>query len=319
MAPTAQPRKSRSIRAVMTAVALIGLIGGIAPIAGADEAHPKFDRPCGAHWMTRRTRARSGHPYGSARPVPALLARVRAKAIPAQHLFIGALTAQLRAQDVRAFESESYGRPRVPRPPGPVNGGPPPNPGPPPPPPTINQTLIATLGLTNTTVTGKGVGVAVLDSGLQARYGAAAFHSGLRSTTGTAAYDDYGHGTHIAGLIRATADPRTGGIAGIASPESRLISMKVLDGNGQGLTSTVLTALENVINNRGSYGIDVVNLSLGHPITEPASTDPLVRAVEALSRTGVIVVVAAGNWGRNPRTVRRPTPASRCLATHHQH
>ena len=85
---------------------------------------------------------------------------------------------------------------------------------------------------------------------------------------------------------------------GIA-PGVRLFSMKVLDANGQGLTSTVLQALEFLLNNRGSLGIDVVNLSLGHPITEPAATDPLVQAVELLSRKGIIVVAAAGNWGQS--------------------
>jgi serine protease AprX len=45
-----------------------------------------------------------------------------------------------------------------------------------------------------------------------------------------------------------------------------------------------------------------VNLSLGHPVTESGSSDPLVQAVEALSRKGIIMVVAAGNWGRNPST-----------------
>ncbi|PYQ91345.1 MAG: peptidase S8, partial [Acidobacteria bacterium] len=54
--------------------------------------------------------------------------------------------------------------------------------------------------------------------------------------------------------------------------------------------------------NQASLGIDVINLSLGHPITEPGAVDPLVQAVEALSRKRVVLVVAAGNWGRNPTT-----------------
>ena len=129
MAPTAQPRKSRSIRAVIAAVALIGLIGGIAPIAGADEAHPKLD-PAVRRALDDATDTSTIRVILTAQPgqFPALLARVRAKAIPAQHLFIGALSAQLRAQDVRAFESDPDGRPRVARPPGPVNGGPGPEP-----------------------------------------------------------------------------------------------------------------------------------------------------------------------------------------------
>src|SRR5262249_31732585 len=50
------------------------------------------------------------------------------------------------------------------------------------------------------------------------------------------------------------------------------------------------------------FGISVINLSLGHPITEPSATDPLVLAVEKLVAKGIVVVVAAGNWGRNPTT-----------------
>ncbi len=54
--------------------------------------------------------------------------------------------------------------------------------------------------------------------------------------------------------------------------------------------------------NRDRFGIDIINLSLGHPIYEPAATDPLVQAVERASRAGIIVVAAAGNLGKNPET-----------------
>ena len=47
-------------------------------------------------------------------------------------------------------------------------------------------------------------------------------------------------------------------------------------------------------------GIDVINLSLGHPIYEPAATDPLVRAVERAAAAGIVVVTSAGNYGTNP-------------------
>ena len=87
------------------------------------------------------------------------------------------------------------------------------------------------------------------------------------TTQGTSESDEYGHGTHVSGLI-AAASARGDGMVGIA-PGVRLFSLKVLDANGQGFTSTVLQALEFLLNNRGSLGIDVVNLSLGHPITEP--------------------------------------------------
>src|SRR5262249_60607043 len=80
------------------------------------------------------------------------------------------------------------------------------------------------------------------------------------------------------------------------------IALKVLDGNGQGHTSDVITAIMFAIDNRRQLGIDIINLSLGHPILEPAESDPLVQAVEAAVQAGIVVVTAAGNFGMNPET-----------------
>ena len=65
----------------------------------------------------------------------------------------------------------------------------------------------------------------------------------------------------------------------------------MLDGNGAGYTSDVIKAVEFAVANRTSLGIHVINLSLGHPIYEPAANDPLVLAVEAAVRAGIVVVV----------------------------
>src|SRR5262249_56998283 len=86
------------------------------------------------------------------------------------------------------------------------------------------------------------------------------------------------------------------------APNARIISLQALDANGAGLTSTVIAALQFATTNKQALGIDIVNLSLGHPIYEPAATDPLVQAVEAAVRAGLVVVVAAGNDGVNPAT-----------------
>ena len=64
----------------------------------------------------------------------------------------------------------------------------------------------------------------------------------------------------------------------------------------------MLEALEWVADNHRAYDIRVVNISLGHPVYEPASRDPLVRAAEALVRRGIVVVASAGNMGINPAT-----------------
>jgi serine protease AprX len=166
--------------------------------------------------------------------------------------------------------------------------------------------LRATLGTTASAYTGAGVGVAVVDSGI---YPSPAFQSRVVAfydfTTGKAVaknpFDDYGHGTHVAGLIGGSAVPSNGMYGGVA-PGVRLIGLKVLDSKGGGYTSAVISAVEYAVKNRQSLGIHVINLSLGHPIYERAATDPLVKAVEQAVRRGLIVVVSAGNYGTSSET-----------------
>jgi len=150
-------------------------------------------------------------------------------------------------------------------------------------------------------VSGAGVTVAVVDSGVQPHVDLPAerivrfvdFVNGR-----TTPYDDYGHGTHVAGIIAGSGAASNGQYAGVA-PKAGIVALKVLDANGAGTTSTVLAALEWVLANHTTYNIRVVNLSLGHPIYEAAATDPLVQMVERLTQRGVVVVVSAGNMGRN--------------------
>ena len=149
-------------------------------------------------------------------------------------------------------------------------------------------------------VTGAGVTVAIIDSGLQPS-------PDVPSTRIKAfvdfvnrydrAYDDYGHGTHVAGIIAGSGAKVEGKFTGVA-PGASIVALKVLDSKGQGTTSNVLAALEWVRVNHRAYNIRVVNLSLGHPIYEKAAYDPLVMAVEELTRRGIVVVAAAGNLGK---------------------
>ncbi len=73
----------------------------------------------------------------------------------------------------------------------------------------------------------------------------------------------------------------------------------MLDENGQGETSEVIQAIEFATAQKNALGIHVINLSLGHPIYEPAASDPLVRAVERAVAAGIVVVTSAGNFGYN--------------------
>ncbi len=158
----------------------------------------------------------------------------------------------------------------------------------------------ATLGLTDDSPIGTGVVVAVIDSGIAPLAGLQRTDCGVRrlhvsdACKSTNAFDDYGHGTHVAGLI-------AGSNSGVA-PGATLIGLKVLDEDGSGRTSDVIKALQWVRTNKQRYNIQVANLSLGHPIYEKAETDPLVIAVQETVRDGVKVVVAAGNFGINPET-----------------
>ena len=165
--------------------------------------------------------------------------------------------------------------------------------------------LRETLGLpavaTNETLTGSsGIGVAIIDSGIAPSGDFAGRISGFydftRGGMATPPYDDYGHGTHIAGLIASSGRLSNYQYQGIA-PDVRIVALKVLDRTGRGRTSDVIGALEFVTMNRARLNVQIVNISLGHPIYAPAKDDPLVQAVERATASGLIVVVSAGNFG----------------------
>ena len=154
---------------------------------------------------------------------------------------------------------------------------------------------------------GSSLTIAVIDSGIAATADFSGRIVGTFDFTGgqggvaRAAIDEYGHGTHVAGLAGSSGAISNGAYAGVATGV-RLLSLRVLDKKGAGKTSDVLAAIEFAIANKDRYNIRIINLSLGHPIYESAATDPLVRAVESAVRAGIVVVAAAGNYGTNPST-----------------
>ncbi len=163
-----------------------------------------------------------------------------------------------------------------------------------------------TLGLSSASLRGTGVGVAVIDSGIYPSFDLAGRITGFYDFVKgngrmTPAYDDYGHGTHVAGLIASSGALSRGAHTGVA-PGVNLIGMKVLDKHGKGKVSDVIAAVEFAAENKATLGIDVINLSLGHVILESSSTDPLVLAIQNAVQTGIVVVVSAGNTGVNPDT-----------------
>ncbi len=149
-------------------------------------------------------------------------------------------------------------------------------------------------------LTGNGVGVALIDSGVatmaQLRNRIAAR---LDFTDGKGnGNDDNGHGTHLAGIIAGGSLQAKGETLGVA-PQATLVSLKVLDGRGRGYVSDVIAAIDWAIANRVQFNIQVINLSLGAPVLQSWRDDPLDQAVERAYRAGIVVVTAAGNLGKD--------------------
>jgi serine protease AprX len=161
-------------------------------------------------------------------------------------------------------------------------------------------------------LTGAGVTVAVIDSGITTWHDDLTSHSSTLYPYGNqrvagfvdfvngqlAPYDDNGHGTHVAGIIAGNGYDSDGQKGG-AAPDASLVSLKVLDANGNGTISTIIAALDWVLANHSAYNIRVVNLSVGAAVHESYWTDPLTLAVKRVVDAGVVVVAAAGNFGKN--------------------
>jgi len=170
---------------------------------------------------------------------------------------------------------------------------------------TVNAPLAWTKGLT-----GAGVGVAVIDSGMidindfhSQNSNRVVFGQNFVGGISGSANDQYGHGSHVAGIIGGNGNNSTGSnyfytFKGIA-PNVNLIDLRVLDQNGAGTDSQVIAAIQMAIQLKSTYNIRVINLSLGRPVYESYTLDPLCQAVEQAWKAGIVVVVAAGNQGRN--------------------
>jgi serine protease AprX len=172
----------------------------------------------------------------------------------------------------------------------------------------------ATLARSSYGVTGKGIGVAIIDSGITS------YHDDLyRSASGALSKrvshfkdftrdispnmwfndvqsDDYGHGTHVAGIIAGSGYDSGGRRTGVA-PGAKLLGLKVLDAQGQGYVSDVIAAIDYAISVRSTYNVRVINLSVASGVFESYWRDPLTLAARRAAQAGIVVVAAAGNLG----------------------
>ncbi|QHZ47213.1 MULTISPECIES: S8 family peptidase [unclassified Bacillus (in: firmicutes)] len=164
----------------------------------------------------------------------------------------------------------------------------------------------------NMTLTGKGVTVAVVDTGiyphqdLEGRIRAFADFVNQRAEP----YDDNGHGTHCAGDAAGNGAASSGQYRGPA-PEADLIGVKVLDKMGSGSLETVIQGVDWCIQFNEEHPedpIDIISMSLGSDAVpyESEEEDPVVKAVNAAWDAGIVVCVAAGNSGPDAQTIASP-------------
>ena len=157
--------------------------------------------------------------------------------------------------------------------------------------------------------TGRGVGVAVIDTGIAGDLvdfqtpgwnGSRVIASAVTNPCAKDANDHYGHGTHVAGLIAGnsllypTDQPAFGKYMGTA-PRANLVSVKVSDDDGNTTVLDVIYGIQFAVDNKTPYNIRVINLSLSSAAAESYTTDPLDAAVEQAWNSGITVVAAAGN------------------------
>ncbi|MBI2940115.1 MAG: S8 family peptidase [Chloroflexi bacterium] len=173
---------------------------------------------------------------------------------------------------------------------------------------TINATQLWSTS-SSLNVTGEGIGIAILDTGVNETLSDFKGTGGIKrvvkqvlfNSNTTNVNDGHGHGTHIAGIIAgnswlSTSSTVHGKYIGVA-PNANLISVKVSDDQGMSYISDVINAIGWVVNNRQTYNIRVMNLSLISSVAESYLTSMLDAAVERAWFNGILVVVSAGNMG----------------------
>jgi serine protease AprX len=170
------------------------------------------------------------------------------------------------------------------------------------------QTVGANVAWTADNLSGAGITVAVLDTGIYTHMDLGPGVSRLLAwqdcvNAKTTPYDDNGHGTHVTGIVAgngaASIQGKYSSTLTWMAPKVNFVSVKVLDSTGCGTASTVITGINWCIAHRQQYNIRVLNLSLGHPVMESYQTDPLCQACESAWKAGILVVCAAGNLGRS--------------------
>ena len=126
----------------------------------------------------------------------------------------------------------------------------------------------------------------------------------------TVPYDDNGHGTFTAGVLSGTGLVSNKKYSGVYT-NANIISVKALDKNGETSASTILSAMQWVMDNKDTYNIKVVCMSFGADPTN--ALDPLMIGAEVLWNNGITVVSAAGNSGPSRGTIKSPGTSNKII------
>jgi serine protease AprX len=167
---------------------------------------------------------------------------------------------------------------------------------------------------------GSGVTVAVVDSGVALDHDFSANPGDLNADRvllqlgfnqdSTIIHDAFGHGTHVAGIIAGNGSGSDGFYQGVA-PGVNLIGLKVSDDQGMAYESDTVEALQWIFDNKDTYNIRVVNLSIQSTVEGYYGESALNLAVEILWFNGVVVVASAGNeWSGEYVNTIKAAPAN---------
>ncbi len=156
----------------------------------------------------------------------------------------------------------------------------------------------------STSFDGSGIGIAIIDSGIDTNHnilkpGGVSHVVHSQDFTGdTITGDTYGHGTFVASLAAGSSAFAGGAYTGVA-PGANLLSLRVLDDNGAGTSSNLISAIDWCVTYKDTYNIRVINMSLGTPAVDSYQFDPLCLAARRAHDAGIVVVCAAGNVGKD--------------------
>lgn len=163
---------------------------------------------------------------------------------------------------------------------------------------------------------GKGIGVAVIDTGvapildLCVPVKRIVKFVDFTDKSLTSPYDDNGHGTFVSGIIAGNGLMSVGEYSGVA-PMSNIVSLKALNDKGEANSFTILKAMQWIIDNRKKYNIKVVCMSFG---SEPhGKCDSLCYGANKLWQNGLVVVAAGGNNGPKEDTITSPGVSNKII------